>query len=258
MGVEETVSAIQSCKTIDELKTVLQTIAEGYGFCAYNFLDVGSPHRDVPFFMGTLPTDFLIGYRDNKLLTVDACVARARRSNVPFTWTDVPINRYQGVRKSGAQKTMEFAYDHGYREGFVVPFHFSDSIGRVNSSLIVFFWSDNIKRFRFMISRKKFDLHIIMIYWAQRAVDIVGEAYRDGARFSGRGFPFEGDEALSDREREVLSWAARGKSAIDTSEIMKLSEETIKTHIRNAVTKLRANNKTHAVTKAIYLGMIDL
>ena len=109
-----------------------------------------------------------------------------------------------------------------------------------------------------MISRKKFDLHIIMIYWAQRAVDIVGREFRDGARFTGRGIAFDGDEALSDREREVLSWAARGKSALDTSEIMTLSEQTVKTHIRNAVSKLRANNKTHAVTKAIYLGMIDL
>jgi LuxR family transcriptional regulator, quorum-sensing system regulator BjaR1 len=257
MGVEGTISAIEGCATIDELKQTLQTIAESYGFSAYNFLDVGAPHRDVPFFMGTLRTDFLIGYRDNRLLAVDACVARARRSNLPFTWNDVPIIPYQGVRKSGAQKTMEFAYDHGYREGFVVPFHFSDSIGRVNSSLIVFFWSDKLRRFRFMISRKKFDLHIIMIYWAQRAVDIVGKEFRDGARFAGRGFAFEGDEALSDREREVLSWAARGKSALDTSEIMTLSEQTVKTHIRNAVNKLRANNKTHAVTKAIYLGMID-
>jgi LuxR family quorum sensing-dependent transcriptional regulator len=124
----------------------------------------------------------------------------------------------------------------------------------LNSSIIVFFWSDPTKRFRFLISRRKFDLHIIMIYWAQRVVDIIGEKFRDGARLRGQGEV----PSLTDREREVLAWAARGKSALDTSEIMKVSEDTVKTHIRNALRRLDANNKTHGVAKAIYLGILDI
>ena len=62
---------------------------------------------------------------------------------------------------------------------------------------------------------------------------------------------------MTDRERDVLSWAARGKSVLDTADILILSEDTVKTHIRNALTKLGANNKTHGVTKAIYLGLIS-
>jgi len=258
MGLEETIGRIEGCNSIDELKHTLQLITESFGFSAYNFFDTGATHRDVPFFMGTLRDDFLRGYIDNKLLALDPCVSRARRSNTPFTWSEVPVVPSAGIRKSGAQKTMEFAYDHGYREGFIVPFHFSDAIGRLNSSLIVFFWSDTLQRFRFLISRRKFDLHIIMIYWAQRAVDLVGEKFRDGARFTERGAVLQEQQPLSDREREVLSWAARGKSALDTADIMKLSEETVKTHVRNALKKLDANNKTHGVTKAIYLGLIDV
>jgi LuxR family quorum sensing-dependent transcriptional regulator len=45
---------------------------------------------------------------------------------------------------------------------------------------------------------------------------------------------------------------------MDTADILTLSEETVKTHIRNALTKLGANNKTHGVAKAIYLGLIDV
>jgi hypothetical protein len=117
MSLEETISQIESCTTIDELKKTLQSIAEGHGFSAYNFFDSGATHLDVPFFMGTLRGDFLEGYIDNKLLAVDPCVSRARRSNIPFTWSDVPVIPSRGIRKSGAEKTMEFAYDHGYREG---------------------------------------------------------------------------------------------------------------------------------------------
>ena len=151
---------------------------------------------------------------------------------------------------------MEFAHDFGFQEGFIVPFHFSDSIGRVNSSLIVFFWSDAASKFAFLISRKKYEMHIIMIYWAQRAVDIVGEQIRDGARFAPKNPNNIVERDLTDRERDVLAWAGRGKSVSDTADILVLSEDTVKSHIRNAMNKLDANNKTHAVTKAIYLGLI--
>jgi LuxR family transcriptional regulator, quorum-sensing system regulator BjaR1 len=151
---------------------------------------------------------------------------------------------------------MEYALDFGFHDGFIVPFHFSDSLGRVNSSLVVFFWSDTANKFRFLISRKKYEMHIIMICWAQRAVDIIAEQMREGVRFAPKNIGDLIGEELTDRERDVLSWAGRGKSVLDTADILELSEDTVKTHIRNALKKLNANNKTHAVTKAIYLGLI--
>jgi DNA-binding CsgD family transcriptional regulator len=63
---------------------------------------------------------------------------------------------------------------------------------------------------------------------------------------------------LTDRERDVLSWSARGKTMSEVSEILGVSEDTIETHIRHVLSKLDAANKTHAVAKAIYLDMIDL
>jgi DNA-binding CsgD family transcriptional regulator len=257
MDLEQAVGSIESCETIDALKTTLQSICEDYGFESFNFLDTGATHLDAPFFMGTLSSSFLQGYIDNKLIHVDPCILRARRTNTPFTWSDVSFSQYSGPRKSGAMKTMEFAYDFGFTEGFIVPFHFSDSIGRINSSLIVFFWSDAASKCRFLISRKKYDMHLIMIYWAQRAVDIIGQTIRDGARFAPKAANAFVDQILTDRERDVLAWAGRGKSVLDTADILTLSEDTVKTHVRNALKKLNANNKTHAVTKAIYLGLIN-
>ncbi len=64
--------------------------------------------------------------------------------------------------------------------------------------------------------------------------------------------------ALTNRERDVMSWAARGKTLQDTADILKLSTETVETHIKNALRKLDATNKTHGVAKCIALGLIDL
>jgi DNA-binding CsgD family transcriptional regulator len=256
MDLDQAIAKIESSHSMDELKDALQTISENYGFASFNFLDTGAPHLDAPFFTGTLKRNYLDDYIGNKMIHVDPCIFRARRSNTPFAWSEVLIPQNKGVRKSGAQKTMEFAWDYGYHDGFIVPFHFSDNLGRVNSSLIVFFWSDASQKLRFLLSSRRHEISLVMIYWAQRAADVIGEQFRGGARFAPDGASSRG-QILTDRERDVLAWAARGKTALDTATLMNLSEMTINTHIRNAIAKLDANNKTHAASKAIYLGLIS-
>lgn len=257
MKLDDSIGLIETCQSIDELKRALQKVSEGYGFASFNFLDIGAPHVDLPFHIGSMKQQFATDYFGNKLIHVDPCISFARRMNTPFVWGDVPFPEYKGVRKSGAQMTIEVAGDHGYREGFIVPFHFSDRLGRVGSSLVVFFWADRVQRFQFLIATKKHEMHLIMVYWAQRMLDLIWQEQKSKHGFSAKPFA-DGDETLTDRERDVLSWAARGKTALDTADILVLAEETVNTHIRNAVRKLGANNKTHAVTLAIYRGLIDV
>lgn len=61
---------------------------------------------------------------------------------------------------------------------------------------------------------------------------------------------------LSKREREVLYWAALGKTAWETGAILGLKEQSINGYLRNACNKLEATNKTAAVAAAIRAGMI--
>ena len=64
--------------------------------------------------------------------------------------------------------------------------------------------------------------------------------------------------ALAPREREVLQWAAHGKSAWETAQLLGLSERTVKFYIQRACSKLNAQNKTHAVATALARGLIQL
>jgi DNA-binding CsgD family transcriptional regulator len=63
-------------------------------------------------------------------------------------------------------------------------------------------------------------------------------------------------DVLSERERECLQWAAVGKSAWDTSVILSISERSVKFYLDQARHKLDCMNKTHAVAKAISLGLV--
>ena len=61
---------------------------------------------------------------------------------------------------------------------------------------------------------------------------------------------------LTAREREVLTWAAVGKSKADIGIILTLSEDTVDYYFRQAFKKLDATTSLMAVTKAISYGLI--
>ena len=68
---------------------------------------------------------------------------------------------------------------------------------------------------------------------------------------------FRASLGLTVREIEILKWMADGKTSNDTAGILNLSVATVNFHMKNAISKLNAPNKTCAVAKALILGMLD-
>jgi DNA-binding NarL/FixJ family response regulator len=66
------------------------------------------------------------------------------------------------------------------------------------------------------------------------------------------------DDALSEREIKVLSLIAAGESNKVVAAHLRISEETVKTHVRSILAKLGASDRTHAVTLALRRGIIRL
>jgi two-component system, NarL family, response regulator len=66
------------------------------------------------------------------------------------------------------------------------------------------------------------------------------------------------DQALTLREIEVLKFVALGQSNKRVARSLGISEDTIKSHMKSVLTKLGANDRTHAVTLALKRGIIEL
>ena len=66
------------------------------------------------------------------------------------------------------------------------------------------------------------------------------------------------ETALTDREVEVLGLIANGKSNKLIAYNLSINEETAKTHVKNILAKLHANDRTHAVTLGLRRGIILL
>jgi len=65
------------------------------------------------------------------------------------------------------------------------------------------------------------------------------------------------EDALSDREVEVLRLVAAGNSNKIIGSRLFVSEATVNGHMKSILAKLGANDRTHAVTIAIRRGFID-
>jgi len=66
------------------------------------------------------------------------------------------------------------------------------------------------------------------------------------------------DEALSDREVEVLRQVATGARNRDIAEKLFIAEETVKVHLKHIMGKLRAGDRTQSVAIAARRGIISL
>ncbi|RWP50083.1 helix-turn-helix transcriptional regulator, partial [Mesorhizobium sp.] len=66
----------------------------------------------------------------------------------------------------------------------------------------------------------------------------------------------EDDSLLTEREREVLLWAAAGKTSSETSQILGLTERTVKWHSTKAREAFDVATTTQAVVEAVRRRLI--
>lgn len=64
------------------------------------------------------------------------------------------------------------------------------------------------------------------------------------------------DLSLTPRYLDVLHWASLGFSVEETAKILFISEDTVKTHRKHAISRLNAENMIHAVAISIRKGYI--
>jgi DNA-binding CsgD family transcriptional regulator len=70
--------------------------------------------------------------------------------------------------------------------------------------------------------------------------------------------PRELSIALTTQERNVLSWLAEGKSSWEISRLLRISERTVKFHLKNLYQKLKVTNRAQAVAVAAQHGFLML
>ncbi|MGH8536366.1 MAG: helix-turn-helix domain-containing protein [Gammaproteobacteria bacterium] len=64
------------------------------------------------------------------------------------------------------------------------------------------------------------------------------------------------DSLLTPREKDVMTWIARGKGSWETGTILEIAERTVKFHLQNVYRKLGVVNRAQAVAKTVTHGLL--
>lgn len=249
-ALEDALNDIANCGSLEEAPLVLDRIASRLGYRGFSYVDVrsGSSLSSLPFFQSTVREDFASTYRSEGFYMHDPVASRAACLNAPFTGSDCPeyhVRSRPGV-KPKSRRVMELAFDYGFSQGCVIPVHAVDRHGRPASSFLSLFWPNAPED----MARTAMPswLRLVALSYHERILELRGLS----------GSPAEGDlgPMLTDRERDCLLWACRGKTIGETAVILGITERTVKFHLENAMRKLGVHNKFHAIAVAIQLGLI--
>ncbi len=70
--------------------------------------------------------------------------------------------------------------------------------------------------------------------------------------------PKSNAHGLTPKEKEVLTYFAKGLSYKETAGVMKVSSHTVNDHVKNIYTKLSVHSKSEAIFEALQLGLIEI
>ncbi len=173
MGIlEDDLNALEACGSVLEIREVFQRIIEDYGFSTFGFMDASHPWEDDPLLVSTHSAAWIDTYRSENFISTDPCLSAARRTNLPFHWGSVALPPVTGKRKPGAVRTMEAARDFGVNEGLTIPVHYNDVLGRRYTSVCALFWKDQLDTFFANLKHNGVQLHVLLLYLAQKIVDL--------------------------------------------------------------------------------------
>jgi DNA-binding CsgD family transcriptional regulator len=237
-GLTQFLDRMQGYGDVDALQGALSDRLSEMGFSRFSYHMIrpfDGPR--VPLVITNYPKDWARRYTDEDYVNLDPTISEAGRSCVPFRWSDVSGRR---VTTAKQRRMMKEVAEFGLAQGGTVPVH-----GPGAALAAVSVASDRSStEFDRLWAVHKHELHLIACYTHETVAKRLGPD-------SSKAF-FQ----LSPRERECLLWAARGKTAWETSVILGTSERTVVFHFENATRKLGVHSKLHAVVKGIMMGLI--
>jgi LuxR family quorum sensing-dependent transcriptional regulator len=165
-------------------------------------------------------------YDDGRFAEIDPIARRLRHSVVPFEHDEVLYGS-----NPRAAELRQRRRDFGFASGLSVPiFGPTGSTGYVSYAIF--------KGLKPDLPAHKRTFHLMTLYAADRICSLrsAGSAHKP---------------IVTNRQREVLTWVAAGKSAWEIGEILNISARTVEEHAQQILQRLGAVNRTQAVAIAI-------
>jgi LuxR family quorum sensing-dependent transcriptional regulator len=229
----DAIYGLNTCVSEDAILETMRRACDGYGLQTFLLLDVpsrGQRFEDVA--LGRYwPDEWSRVYSRGGYLHHDPVVRQLRRTSRPFEWRQL---RFDEERYPSAVELMRLRREFGFQNAFVVPVPGpAGPIGGISMS------GPALPEFQ------KPAVHMLALSAFHALSDL-------------RGRRAEPRTVLTEREQEVLTWSAVGKTAWDIGELLAISKRTVHEHAQTASRKLGAANLTNAVALALRDNLIAI
>lgn len=222
------------------LKARLEGFAADFGFEKYMgcmVYEPGAPRGGVDFVsLGNVPQEFTGSTNVDNAMR-DPVLKAMRRLSVPF------IYDRKTYEDANAGDLWEEQAVYGYKTGIAVALHLPG-----NKHFLL-----GMDRVRALPAKPE---RLTQLLAGLQLLAV--HAQSAGERLllqPQQAQPAEG-VAVTPREREILLWTMEGKSQWAVGQILGISENSVKFHLKNILRKLNSSSKHQAVLKAISLGLI--
>jgi DNA-binding CsgD family transcriptional regulator len=244
MDVSGTLLTDGGALSLDEARRTLSQISQQLGFDQFSYVGgrtfnakFGTQQMWVkpPTIINTFSPEWINLYHANDYARVDPAISETLRRRLPYVWD--AESPYLHLDKE-QRRFFSVAHDFKVVRGLTIPVY--GPVGDFAMFSYISFGAQH--EFERLLREFSGQLHLASIYFHQR----IALAESDDTEVD-----------LSEREREVLYWAAAGKTSGETATIIGLGEKTVHFHLYKAMQKLEVFSKPHAVAKAILLGLIQ-
>lgn len=215
----------------------LKSIAKRYGLNHLAYFTINLPvATEGPYYATTYSSQWVSHYFAKNYASIDPALHKTLGGILPVDWSSIDkkavfIRRFFGeaIDFGVGNQGLSFPIRGLHRETavFSLAAHVADTEWRT--------YSRHYMR----------DFQIIGHFVHNRMLEALGVDTSPGS-------------PLLQRELECLRWCAVGKTKWEIGEILGISERTVKFHLDQVRHKLNCMNVTHAVAKALAIGLIAL
>jgi DNA-binding CsgD family transcriptional regulator len=233
----EILDAIESFDRLSTSQSVIETLKNALAVAGHQYFCLNLFPRPGQTFLDAimayeLPPAWLELYLRRSFVEFDPSIRHCKKVLLPFAYLDAPYDTEGDIC---AAEVMNRARDFGVCNGTVVPI---PSLRGCVGDLWVGGADGSIEKAELPC------IHMLALCAFHKIQQLV--------------HPAEAKSALSDREREVLTWVANGKTAWEIGEVLNISRRTVEWHIQQAVEKLGAKNRVQAVVIAARDHLIEI
>ena len=232
----DAIDRIESAPSADAVAGIVKSAVAVFGlehFCCLTPRSSQYPTFDDCMLMHRWPEGWFEIYRKSGFHSHDPIVRHTRTQLRSTAWSEAPIPNDPVARTVMSVAAVDF----GMRAGISVPIY-------------------GINSYQAGVSFA--GLEIDESQDARSAIELIAiYSFNRFNNFRAAAAPAQA-KLLTARQREILQWVANGKTAWDTGRILGVTPDSINKVVTNAITKLQAANRTHAVVEAIRRREIEI